>query len=198
MTIRLTCVVLSLTLAGLIAGCDRGTKSGQGTTDATRPDAEDATESAGEVKQPGTDENRPPVGEAGAPAEQQSGTHVGRKKNEILNARELANDPNWTVAATDPQQVQGFSAPGTAYNRAAALVGTANLEQWIKLEQASSGEWPTYEAIKAYVAQNRVDMPALREYHHYGYDETNGEVVILENKEEKDGRRRELGLAPGE
>lgn len=196
-TIRLTSLALSLSLAGVIAGCDRGTKSGSANVDTSQPSAQDA---AGEVKQPGTEENRPPAEEAAAPppAEQQSGTHVGRKTNEVLNVRELANDPKWTVVATDPQQVQGFSAPGTAYNRAAALVGTVNLEQWVKLEQASNGEWPTYEALKAYMAQNHVDMPALREYHHYGYDETKGEVVILENKEEKEGRRRELGLPPGE
>lgn len=129
----------------------------------------------------------PPVGE-------QSDTHVGKSTKEVLNAKELTGDPNWTVVADDPSQVSGFSAAGTAYNRAAALGGTVNLGQWLKQEQALNGSWPTYQQLLDYIKMNPVDMPALREYQHYGYDETTGKIVILENQQEKAKRRGELGL----
>ncbi len=126
--------------------------------------------------------------------EAESSSHVGKQTKEVLNAKELASDPNWTVAASDPTQVRGFSAAGTAYNRAAALGGTANLETWIKLEHASNGTYPTYAQLVDYIGKNPVDMPALRVYQHYGYDEETGQVVILENQAEKKERQGSLGI----
>ena len=208
MTTRTTFLTLTLAMpfavAALLPGCQRGSDP-QDQVAGDDPSAADSAGSSGDVKQPGTEENQPPVHAAHeAPAQppvgQQSGSHVGEKTKEILDANEMIKDPNWTVIASDPQEVQGFSFAGTAYNRAAALAGTANLEKWIQLEQAQSesGSFPTYTALKEYIDTNPVDMPRLREYHHYGYDATTGNVVILENRAEKEGRRKELGLSPDE
>lgn len=204
MTTRLTTLLLAALLAaGFLSGCKRGSDAHDGVV-GDDPSARDSAGSSGEVKQPGTDENQPaehaapPAHEAPAqpPAGEQSGSHVGERTKEILNAIELVKDPNWTVVAEDPQQVQGFTFAGTAYNRAAALAGTAGLEQWIKAEQAQDidGKFPTYAALQEFIAHNHVDMPALREYHHYGYRETDGQIVVMENKAEKEARRKELGL----
>lgn len=202
---RLTnAVLLSLPFA-VFAGCDAefGRTGGP-----VMNESQQAADAANELQssqpsppaqnQPAPSQPMADQGSAPPPVGQQSGTHVGRATNEILNVKEVAQDPNWTVAASDPTQVRGFSAAGTAYNRAAALVGTANLEQWIKQEQALNGSYPSYESLKEYMSQNSVNMPALREYQHYGYDEATGNVVILENKQEKEGRRRELGLDANE
>lgn len=195
MITRLTTLLLAaLFAAGFLSGCKRG-------SDPSDVVAGGDSSSAGEAKQPGTEENEPPEHAAHEapvqpPVGEQSGSHVGERTKEILNALELVNDPNWTVVAEDPQQVQGYTFAGTAYNRAAALAGTAGLEQWIKAEQAQSidGKFPTYAALQEFVAHNHVDMPALREYHHYGYRETDGQIVVLENKAEKEARQKELGL----
>lgn len=203
MSTRLTNVLLLTLPLSVFAGCDAdfGRTGGpianeaQQAADATaelesaQPAAPIQNEPANPT--PVNDQSAPPVGE-------QSGTHVGRTTKEVLNVKEITQDPNWTVVASDPTEVRGFSAAGTAYNRAAALVGTANLEQWIKQEWALNGSYPTYQSLLDYISQNPVDMPALREYQHYGYDESTGNVVILENKQEKEGRRKELGLDPAE
>ena len=139
-----------------------------------------------------------PAAAPAATADEESGTHVGKTTKEVLDAKELASDPNWSVAAEDSTQVTAFTITGTAYNRAAALAGTANLGQWLKQQQALNGKWPTYQELQDYIAKNPVDMPALREYQHYGYDETTGKVVVLENQQEKAKRRGELGLPAGE
>lgn len=204
---RLTILTLAALLAaGFFSGCQRGSEPHDDVA-GDDPSARDSQGSAGDVKQPGTDENQPPDHAAHAqppahdpPAGQQSGSHVGERTKEILNAQEMIKDPNWTVVASDPQEVRGNTFVGTAYNRAAALSGTAGLEQWIQHQQAQDidGKFPNYEALQGYIAMNGVDMPALREYHHYGYDETTGQIVILENKSEKEARHKELGLPAGQ
>ncbi len=191
--IRLTTLALAVLFAGgFLSGCSRGTQVGDQVAGGDPPPQ-------GAM---GAAANQPPAQEAPAqPATaKQSGSHVGERTKEILDAREMVKDPNWTVIATDPQEVKGYSFAGTAYNRAVALAGTADLEKWVQLEQAQSesGGFPTYASLKDYIAKNPVDMPHLREYHHYGYDETPGQVVILENEVEKEGRQRELGLPVGE
>lgn len=207
MTIRLTTLFLAaLFAAGFLSGCQRGSDPQDGVM-GDDPSARDSQGSSGDIEQPGTNENEPPehaappAHEAPAqpPAGGQSGSHVGERTKEILNALEVTKDPNWTVVARDPQEVQGFTIAGTAYNRAAALGGTVGLEKWIGMEQAGDidGKFPSYAALQNYVAQNPVDMPALREYHHYGYEETTGQIVILENKAEKEAIHKERGLSPG-
>jgi hypothetical protein len=185
----MTLAFAALFAAGFLSGCQRGSGAG-----APAPAAQ-AQPAAGPPPA-----QAQPAAPAQPPVAQQTGTHVGEKTKEILNALEMVKDPNWTVVASDPREVQGNTFVGTAYNRAAALAGTANLEKWIQLEQAQSesGSFPTYAALKEYIDHNPVDMPRLREYHHYGYDETTGQVVILENKAEKDARHKELGLPVGQ
>jgi len=188
---RLTTLALSTLLtAGFFSGCQRGSGGGAPTpaSDAANPPA---------VDQPPV--QAAPAAPAQAPAAQQTGSHVGEKTKEILNAQEMLKDPNWSVIASDPQDVQGNTFVGTAYNRAAALSGTAGLEQWVQHQQAQDidGKFPTYEALQGYIAMNGVDMPRLREYHHYAYDAATGQIVILENKAEKEARHKELGLPVG-
>ncbi|MGC1273626.1 MAG: hypothetical protein WBC44_07975 [Planctomycetaceae bacterium] len=200
MAILLTKRVSFPLAVALLAGCDFNIERTGGpvmneaqqasdamTPDAAAPAAAPAGEATPPVAMPANGATAPPVGE-------QSDTHVGKSTKEVLNAKEMTSDPNWTVVADDPSQVSGFSAAGTAYNRAAALGGTVNLGQWLKQEQALNGSWPTYQQLLDYIEMNPVDMPALREYQHYGYDETTGKVVILENQQEKAKRRNELGL----
>lgn len=211
MTTRQTPAAVSALLsAAFFVGCNRGSTSGDvpHTDNAANPST--SAGSSGEVKQPGTDETKSPAQavhdettnrgqQQGDNVPQQSGgTHVGRRTDEILNVKEVTKDPNWTVVAKDPQDVKGFTAAGTAYNRAAVLSGTVGLEQWVQHTKALEDRFPTYQELQTYMAQNHFDMPALREYHHYGYDESTGNVVILESKEEKEGRRKEIGLSPNE
>ena len=103
--------------------------------------------------------------------------------------------PNRAVTSIDDQT----SIAATARVAAVALSGTVGLEQWVQHTQALEGRFPTYQELQDYIAKNSVDMPRLpRNYQHYGYDEATGNVVILENKDEKEGRRRELHLDPNE
>ncbi len=209
MTTRIEAALGLSLVAVVLAGCDEFNiertggpvmNEAQQSADAFNPEAAPPAPT-GNTEPSASDSapmNEPATPPATAPAGDESGTHVGRKTKEVLNANELANDSNWSVAAEDPSQVSGFSAPGTAYNRAAALAGTVNLSQWLKQEQALNGKWPTYQELQDYIARNPVDMPALREYQHYGYDETTGKVVILENQQEKAKRRSELGLSADE
>lgn len=209
MSVRLSCVVASLFLLNAVVGCD--VEMGR-TGGPVMNESQQASDLAGDVgssapaANPNPEANPQPMANeqpaaqpaAAEPVGEQSGSHVGQRSKEILNAKEIVQDPNWTVAASDPSQVKGFSISGTAYNRAAALSGTVGLEQWVQHTQALEGRFPTYQELQDYIAQNNVDMPALREYQHYGYDESTGQVVILENREEKEGRRRELHLDPNE
>ncbi len=210
MSIRVSCVTASLFLLNAVVGCD--VEMGGRTGGPVMNESQQATDLAGGLgsSAPAANQNPAPVPQPmpneqpaaqPAPAEpvgEQSGSHVGERSKEILNAKEIVKDPNWTVAASDPSQVRGFTGSGTVYNRAVALSGTVGLEQWVQHTQALEGRFPTYQELQDYIAQNSVDMPALRVYQHYGYDESTGQVVILENREEKEGRRRELHLDPNE
>ncbi len=206
MSARLAVAVASLLPLAAFVGCD--VEMGR-TGGPVMNDSQQAADLAGDLgssssnptpaPQPLPNDTTAPAQPAPAePVWQQSGSHVGERSKEIFNAKEIVKDPNWTVVASDPSQVKAFSAAGTAYNRAAALSGTVGLEQWVQHHQALEGRFPTYQELQDYVAQNSYDMPALRQYQHYGYDETTGNMVILENREEKEGRRRELHLDPNE
>lgn len=123
-----------------------------------------------------------------------NGTHVGKTTVELLDAAKLKNDPNWTVVADDPSKLKSLTAPGTVYNRAAALAGTVGLTQWIKSRHALTGQYPSYEEVVEFSAKNPSNRPALQEFRHYGYDESTGQMVILENRQQKQMRKSELGL----
>lgn len=185
----------------LLIGCDDlqiGRTSGP-----VGNEAQTATDLASGLDEPGappagTPAESPPLPQqAAAPSNQPSpsnGTHVGKKTGELLDAAQLKNDPNWIVVADDPSKLKSMTVPGTVYNRAAALSGTVGLTQWIKQQHALTGKYPTYKEVIAFSAKYPSNRPALQEFRHYGYDETTGQMVILENRKQKQMRKSELGL----
>ena len=140
-----------------------------------------------------------PVPEA-APAGQSepapaTGSIVGRKTREILNATEATADPNWIVITPQVSGSDPLSVAGTAYGRASTFAGSLGIVQWIKQEQALNGSFPSYAALMKFMQDNpSLQLPAVKDYEAYGYNDKTGEFVVLENRAEKTQRYKELGL----
>ena len=176
----------SVLAVALLVGCDKSAnKSDTLPADAASPPAGQAAPAA-----PAHDA-RP----AAAPATESQGSHVGRKTREILNAKEAVNDPNWKVVTNEVSGSDPLSVAGSVYNKTASMAGSLGIVQWVNQEKATEGKPPTYAALMDFMKQNpSLELPATKEYQTYGYDETTGEIVILEHKERKATRYRELGL----
>ena len=202
---RLSYVAASLLLLNVVVGCDIETTGRTGGP--VGNEAQQASDLAGGIGSSAPAANPNPAPNPGPqpmpneqpaaeqPVGEQSDKRVGTRTNEILNAKELANDPNWVVAAGDPTQVQGNSFIGTAYGRATGLAGSVGFEQWVQHTKALEDRFPSYQELQQYIAQNGLDLPTIPQpYRHWAYDESTGQVVQYDNVEEKEGRLRELHL----
>ena len=131
----------------------------------------------------------------GSDVPQASSSHVGKKTRVILNAKELESNPDWTVITLKTEGADPLSVAGSTYNRAAAFTGSLGIVQWLKTEQALNGKWPSYIELQQFMKANpALELPATKVYQAYGYDERTGQMVILENKDQKEIRYEELGI----
>jgi hypothetical protein len=196
----------SLFLLNVVAGCDIESTSRTGGP--VGNEAQQATDLAGGLDSPAPAANpnpapnpqpmpnpQPAAQAAPEPVGQQSDKRIGTRTNEILNAKELANNPEWTLAAADPTQVKANTTIGTVYGRAVGLAGSVGLEQWVQHTKALEDRFPTYAELQDYASKNGVDLPTIPQpYRHYAYDEATGQIVLYDNVAEKEGRLRELHL----
>jgi hypothetical protein len=114
------------------------------------------------------------------------GSIFGRKTREILNANEATQGSNFVIVELKVQGSDPLTQSFSAYEKLAAFTGTLGIQQWVKIEKALNGQPPTYAQLQAWMKKNPgVELPVLPYQRMYGYDETKGEIVILEKRDEQ-------------
>jgi hypothetical protein len=110
----------------------------------------------------------------------------GRKTRKILNANEAIKDLNTVIVKLDVQGSDPLTQSLSAYEKLAADAGTLGIKQWVNIEKALNDRPPTYKELQKWMEKNPgVKLPVLPYKRMYGYDETTGEIVILEKRDEQ-------------
>lgn len=115
---------------------------------------------------------------------------VGRKTIEVLDAPAVIAAGTHTIAQDkigEGSPLGGadlgggpISAPLNALGGATGSLGRVGMQQWVDLQYATTGEYPTYEQLTAYLQKNKqYAMPMPRLSQRYGYDENRGAMVLL-------------------
>ena len=114
------------------------------------------------------------------------GSIFGRKTREILNANEAIKDSNYVIVELKMQGSDPLTQSFSAYEKLAPFVGTIPIQQWIKQEKIVEEHTPTYAELLEWMEKNPgVKLPVLPYKRKYGYDETKGEMVVLEKRNEQ-------------
>ena len=111
---------------------------------------------------------------------------IHQKTREILNANEATKDSNFVIVKLDVQGGDPLTQSVSAYEKLAADAGTIPIKKWIKQIKIVEEHTPTYAELQDWMKKNPgVKLPVLPYKRMYGYDETTGEMVILEKRDEQ-------------
>ena len=144
--------------------------------------------SKGNTEESSADESEKQVS---AETEKQTGRQrkksiIHRKTREIVNANEAVKDPNSNIVKLAVQGNNPLTQAVTVYGKAAAMAGTIPIQQWIKEKKIVEDHTPTYAELQEWLKKNpSFELPVLPYQRMYGYDETTGEIVILEKRDEQ-------------
>ncbi|WP_339908843.1 hypothetical protein [Symmachiella dynata] len=129
--------------------------------------------------------------------ERKSKSIIGKTTAEVVDMAAIRDDPNIQSVAdqklniTDP-----ISGAGTLYFRMAGRVSMFGMQNAVKLYQAQHEKFPSLEEFKKIMKENNVEFAKLRPYEMYGYDETTGELAVLQDLKLKAEIYAKHGLDP--
>jgi hypothetical protein len=114
------------------------------------------------------------------------GSIFKRTTREILNANEAVKDSTYVIVELKMQGSDPVTQAFSAYEKNISFVGTLGIQQWIKQEKIVEGHTPTYAELQAWMKKNPgVKLPVMPYKRMYGYDETKGEMVVLEKRDKQ-------------
>ena len=117
------------------------------------------------------------------------GNIAKRKTREILDARAALARGDFIVVQEkidgsnpiDAEYTDPLTGPLNIYTESVGFLGRLPLHQWVRMQYALEGEYPSYEELIAYVkGEPMLSMPVPKVGQHFGYDASNGGMVLLE------------------
>lgn len=147
--------------------------SGQSVTPATQSSDKAAAEKA---KQSADKPKPKPVPNKGI---------LGRTTAKIVDVKKATQDPKIVPVENKIKGSDPLTVVGSAYVTISAKAGTLGMQQAIKHHKALNDKFPTYDEFMQIVKQNRVEFPEAVPYQLYGYDESSGAIIMLEDKAKK-------------
>jgi hypothetical protein len=132
-----------------------------------------------------------PVAPAAAPAAPsfpQDNTQLYDKKKLLAENPALVETENH-IRATDP-----LSAAGQAYFAIGSQAQVLALEHSINLYKAEHDKAPTFADFEGMIRQNGVKLKGLYRWQVYAYDESTGDLSILEDRDMKKQEYEKAGL----
>jgi len=148
-----------------------------------------------ELQQPESDPTPPPVVQPSAtqPAAPKQGI-IGKTTAKIVNAREATQNPKVVEVENKITGSDPITIAATAYVALSSKASALNFKNALNLHKATNDKNPTYDEFLKLKDQYRVEFAMLPPYQMYGYDETTGGIVILEDKAEKIRRYNDAGI----
>jgi hypothetical protein len=125
---------------------------------------------------------------AAAPSFPQDNTQLYDKKKLMAENPALVETENH-IRATDP-----LSAAGQAYFAIGSQAQVLALEHSINLYKAEHDKPPTFAEFEGMIRQNGVKLKGLYRWQVYAYDQSTGELSILEDRDMKKREYEKAGL----
>lgn len=140
----------------------------------------------GEGGQPVAVNENPAPGGGGA-MEMDNTKIVDRKKA-------MAENPGWVVTENRINAMDPVSAAAQAYYAVPARAQMLNMKHQIDIIKADTGRQPTFEEFSKLLSENQVKLKGIYRWQVYAYDDENGDIVILENRDMKRAEYEKAGL----
>jgi hypothetical protein len=135
----------------------------------------------------------PPVGVSSEPPPQQA--PFGTSKARLVDYAEARKNPkvvpaNTKIDASDPltASYQSYFSIGS---RATIVAFKHNLNIQ---KQLNDNKWPSFEEFSKLAKQSRIDFAPILPWQMIGYDQSNGSLVLLEDKGDKIQRYKAKGI----
>lgn len=135
----------------------------------------------------------PPAAAPAQPANDGKGI-IGKTTNEVVNAKEALKVPNIVVVENKSQGGDPFSFAASAYVSVRSKASTLGMQQEIQHYKALNDKYPTYDEFMAMMQKHRIEFTMVYPYQRYGYNEDTGEIVILQDNNDKARRYQEAGI----
>lgn len=110
------------------------------------------------------------------------------KKQALAERPHLVETAN-RVTASDP-----ISAAAQGYFAAASRAEMLAFMHNIRIHQATYDKYPTFEEFMEYYRQSNAQLKGLKPWQVYAYDESDGTITLLEDREEKKRQYEEAGM----
>ena len=139
---------------------------------------------------------------APAPAAQPGGERrgiIGKTTNQVVDLHKAqAENPNLKIVEQRAQGDDPISFALDAYIDVRSRASRFGMTRAVQLHQAEHERWPTYDEFVRMMRENRVEFTMIEPFRMYAYDSKSGEIVVLEDPDEKRRRYEAAGISVDE
>ena len=109
-----------------------------------------------------------------------------KNNSEIYDKKKLmAENPNLIEVENKIRASDPLTAASQSYFAIGSRAQVLNMKHDLDLYHAEHGRWPTFDEFKQRLQQYNVELSGVYRWQVYAYDETDGTISILENREMK-------------
>jgi len=106
----------------------------------------------------------------------------------------MAENPKLVIGENKINAMDPISGAAQAYFSVGSRAHLLTLKHSVDLHKAQYDKNPTFDEFNTLIKQANVDLKGLYPWQVYAYDDQTGEIVILEDHEEKVRRHEEAGI----
>jgi hypothetical protein len=140
--------------------------------------------------------NSPAAGQPAPSAGGQRQGIIGKTTNQVVDLHKAqAENPNLVIVEQRAQGDDPVSFALRAYVDVRSRASTFGMTRAVQLYQAEHERWPSYDEFVRMMRENRVEFTMIEPFRMYAYDSKTGEIVVLEDPDEKRRRYEAAGLS---
>lgn len=140
----------------------------------------------------------PPISASTPAAQPASGERpgiIGKTTNQVVDLHEArAQNPNLKIVQQRAQGGDPISFALDAYVDVRSRVSVMGMQRDVQAHKALHDRFPTYEEFVETMRRHGIQFTMVEPYRMYAYDEKTGEIVVLEDPDEKRRRYEAAGI----
>ena len=119
---------------------------------------------------------------------------LGRTTAQVIDYNRYKSNPFIVIIDNQVAGKDPLSVAASAYVAASSRASAANFKHQLNILKATSGKAPTFKEYTQLAQKMRINLAMLPRYQAYAYDESNGGLFVIENKEYKIQLYRQAGV----
>ena len=140
-------------------------------------------------------ESPPAQGEPAQPAPEQKPGIIGKMTAKVVDKQKaMSENPSGVVKENTPEGQDPLSYAASAYISLRSKASTFGFQSELKNFKALNERNPTYDEFMDMMKRNRIEFAELPPFQMYGYNAETGEIVVLEDPDDKARRYEEAGI----